>query len=60
VTISRANATCRTCHDILKVLQVACATPWSPEERAAVLARAQESIRKTTAILAQREREGGN
>ena len=36
--------TCGVCHDILKLLQTVTAIPWTPQERAAAVARAQASI----------------
>jgi len=49
--------TCGTCGDIVKLLKAATGTPWSPEERAAIVQRSEQSLRETTAIMAQRERD---
>ena len=38
---------CGICDGILKMLEAATATPWSPEERAAMLARAEASIKES-------------
>jgi hypothetical protein len=45
---------CHTCHSILKLLGI---VRFTSEERRAAVAQAQRSIRETTAILAQRERD---
>jgi hypothetical protein len=38
---------CGTCHKILAMLEAATATPWPPEERAALLVQAEASIKES-------------
>ena len=57
MTTPETPCVCGTCGGILKMLKAATATPWTPEERAAMLARAARDIERITPILAQRERD---
>lgn len=47
---------CSCCRGALDLLQAACKTPWTPEERAAAVVRAQESLRETAPMLADWQR----
>jgi hypothetical protein len=42
---------CGTCGDILNLLKAATATPWRPEERAILLARAEASIKESEQVM---------
>ena len=42
---------CSTCADLLRMLESATVTPWTPAERAAVLARADASMKESERVM---------